>query len=99
MPIPASWSLIRPNRSTGAQCLSAAARVGIGLDRVVVHLPILELGHDRLAGMIAPRMFDIAPVVDVAHQWAPVPTDLACDCGSASHCFCTYRFSLVGMMP
>src|SRR5215216_3024315 len=48
--------------------LSAAARVRIRLRRVVPHPPVLTFRHDRLAGVAAVAMFDVAPVVVVAHQ-------------------------------
>src|SRR3954469_163477 len=78
---------------------SAAAGVGVALRRVVSHPPILAFGDDRFVGVRVPAMLDVAAVVIVAHQCGPVPTDLACEFGNASHCFCTSRSGLVVMSP
>src|ERR1700751_3301826 len=92
------WSNRRPGAELAADGL-AATRIGIGLSRVVPHAPVLPFGQGGFVGMSAPSVFDIASVVGIAHQCAPVPTDLACDFGSASHCFCTSRSACVGISP
>src|SRR3954468_4962359 len=78
---------------------STAAGVGAGLRCGVAHPPVLAFGNDRFVRVHTPAMLDVAPVVVVAHQCAPVPTDVACEFGNASHCFCTSRSALVVMSP
>jgi AhpD family alkylhydroperoxidase len=47
---------------------SAAAWVGIGLDRVNPPAPVLPFGHYRFARMLDAMVLGVAPVVVVAHQ-------------------------------
>src|SRR5581483_41128 len=75
---------------------TARARVFAG---GVAHLPVLALGGHRLAGMGSATVLNVSPVVRVAHQCAAVPTDLAEDTASVSHCRCTSRSVAVGISP
>jgi hypothetical protein len=47
---------------------STASALGVALDGIVTHPPVLPLGQHRLAGMGAGAMVDVAAVVVVSHQ-------------------------------
>src|SRR6187200_70078 len=69
----------------------------------MAHPPILAFGYDGLTRVQACAVLDVSPIVVVAHQCCPVPTDLACglfcEADSSSHCFCTSRSTFVGISP